>query len=171
MNWLLRRLLAPWVRFKVRPDDAVLRLRERTNPICYVLERRSAADVAVLQNACVQLRLPRPAKRLLAESKELRSFFYLSRPRGFWDERLDRRPPAQLRQLIEMLRAHPQTDIDLVPVAVYWGRAPQREVSWFRLLLVEDWALTSRARKFLQVLFNGRDTIIEFDEPLSLRAQ
>ena len=38
-----------------------------------------------------------------------------------------------------------------------------------RLLLVEDWVLTSRLRKFLQVLFNGRDTLVEFDEPLSLR--
>jgi glycerol-3-phosphate O-acyltransferase len=169
MNWLLRRLLALWVRYKARPDDAGASLHERSNPVCYVLERRSAADLAVLQNACVQLRLARPAKRLLAESKELRSFFYLSRPRGFWDERLDRRPPPPLRQMIDVLRAHPQTDIDLVPVAVYWGRAPQREASWFRLLLVEDWAITSRARKFLQVLFNGRDTIIEFDEPLSLR--
>jgi glycerol-3-phosphate O-acyltransferase len=169
MNWLLRRLLALWVRFKARPDDAVARLRERTHPICYVLETRSAADLAVLQNACVQLRLPRPAKRLVAESKELRSFFCLSRPRGFWDERLDRRPPAQLKQMIEVLRCSPQTDIDLVPVSVFWGRAPQKEGSWFRLLLVEDWALTSRARKLMQVLFNGRDTIIELDQPISLR--
>src|SRR6185503_7045774 len=170
MNWLLRRLLALWVRFRARPEDAVARLHARTNPICYVLETRSAADLAILQNACVQLRLARPAKRLVAESKELRSYFYLSRPRGFWGERLDRRPPPQLRQIIEVLRAHPQKDIDLVPVAVYWGRAPQKEGSWFRLLLVEDWALASRARKFLQVLFNGRDTIIEFDQPFSLRA-
>src|SRR6185437_10522517 len=35
--------------------------------------------------------------------------------------------------------------------------------------LVEDWPLASRARKLLQVLFNGRDTIIEFDQPFSLR--
>jgi glycerol-3-phosphate O-acyltransferase len=35
---------------------------------------------------------------------------------------------------------------------------------------VEDWALTSRARRFMQVLFNGRDVIIEFDDPISLRS-
>ena len=123
MNWLLRRLLALWVRFKVRPDDAVARLHERDNPICYVLEARSPTDLAVLQHACVQLKLARPGKRLVAESKELRSFFYLSRPRGIWDERLDRRPPPQLKEMIDVLRAHPHVDVDLVPVAVYWGRA------------------------------------------------
>src|SRR5215831_9773751 len=101
MNWLLRRLLALWVRYKALPDDAGARLHERNNPICYVLETRSHTDLAVLQNACVQLRLARPGKRLLTESRELRSFFYLSRPRGFWDERLDRRPPPQLKQMID----------------------------------------------------------------------
>ena len=72
MNWLLRRLLALWVRFKVRPDDAASRLQQRNNPLCYVLETRSATDLAVLQNASVRLKLPRPGKRLAAQSKELR---------------------------------------------------------------------------------------------------
>lgn len=169
-SWLLRRLLALWVRFKVRPEETVPALRERDKPVCYVLESRSVTDLAVLQSACVQLKLPRPQKRLLPETGDLRSFFYLSQPRGFWDERIDRRPPPQLRQLIASLAANPGLDVELVPVAVYWGRAPQKERSWFRLLFVEDWALTSRARKLMQVLFNGRATLIEFNEPLSLRS-
>jgi glycerol-3-phosphate O-acyltransferase len=166
MNWLLRLL----VRYKVRPDDVVARLHARNNPVCYVLEQRSGLDVSVLQDACVRQKLPRPRKRLIEKAKDLRSFFYLGQPRGFWDERLDRRPPPQLRQMIEALRADPQLDIDLVPVAVYWSRAPQKERSWFRLLFVEDWALTSRARRFMQVLVNGRDSIIEFHDPISLRS-
>jgi glycerol-3-phosphate O-acyltransferase len=169
MDWLLRRLLALWVRFKVRPDEAVSHARDRDKPVCYVLESRSVTDLAVLQNACVRLKLPRPQKRLLPQAKDLRSFFYLSRPRGFWDERIDRRAPPQLQQMIAALAADPQLDIELVPVVVYWGRAPQKEGSWFRLLLVEDWAITTRARKFMQVLVNGRDTLLEFDEPISLR--
>jgi len=169
MAWLLRRILALWVRFSVLPDDAAARLQTLQNPICYVLERRSVTDLAVLQSACVKLRLPRPRKRLVSQTKDLRSFFYLSRTRGFWDDRLSRQPPPSLVQLIELLRANPQLDIDLVPVAVYWGRAPQREASWFRLLLVEDWVITSRLRKFMQVLFNGRATLIEMDDAVSLR--
>jgi glycerol-3-phosphate O-acyltransferase len=168
-SWLLRRLLALWVRFQIRPDEAVSHVRDRDKPVCYVLERRSLTDLAVLQSACVKLKLPRPQKRLLPRAKDLRSFFYLSLPRGFWDERIDRRPPLQLREMIAALASNPQLDIELVPVAVYWGRAPQKEGSWFRLLLVEDWALTTRARKFMQVLFNGRNALIEFDEPISLR--
>jgi len=167
---LLRRLLALWVRYKVRPDEAVSHVRDRDKPVCYVLETSSVTDLAVLQDACVKLRLPRPQKRLLHGLKDLRSFFYLTRPRGFWDERLDRRAPPQLQQTIAALAANPELDVELVPVAMYWGRAPQKEPSWFRLLLVEDWAITSTARKLMQVLFNGRNTLIEFDEPISLRS-
>ena len=72
--------------------------------------------------------------------------------------------------MIAALRADPEVDFELVPAAVYWGRAPQKEASWLRLLLSEDFGVGSRARKFMQVLFNGRDTLIELDEPLSLRA-
>jgi glycerol-3-phosphate O-acyltransferase len=169
-SWLLRRLLALWVRYKVRPDEAVSHVRDRDKPVCYVVENSSVTDLAVLQDACVRLKLPRPQKRLLRQSKDLRSFFYLSRSRGFWDERIDRRPPQPLQQMIAALAADPDLDVELVPVAMYWGRAPQKGGSWFRLLLVEDWALTSRARKFMQVLFNGRNTLLEFDEPISLRA-
>jgi glycerol-3-phosphate O-acyltransferase len=170
MDWLLRRLLALWVRFRVRPDETVSHVRDRDKPVCYVLESRSRTDLAVLQNACVRLKLPRPQKRLLSRGRDLRSYFYLSRPRGFWDERIDRRPPSQLQEMLAALVQDPQLDIELVPVAVYWGRAPQKERSWFRLLFVEDWAITTRARKFMQVLFNGRDTLLEFDAPVSLRS-
>jgi glycerol-3-phosphate O-acyltransferase len=170
MNWFLRRLLALWVRFTVRPEDAVARLHGRTNPVCYVLERRSVTDLAVLQNATGKLKLPRPQKRLVKQSRELRSFFYLTQPLGFWDERLDRRPPQPLVQLARTLRLHADIDVDVVPVSVYWGRAPQKEGSFFKLLLVEEWALTSRLRKFFQVLFNGRNTLIEISEPVSLRS-
>jgi len=168
MNWLLRRVLGLWVRFKVRPEDAAALLAGRSHPVCYVLERHSITDLAVLQNACLALKLPRPARRL-GGARELRAFFYLGRTRGFWNARPERAPPAHLAQMIAVLRRDPGADFDLVPAAVYWGRAPQKEASWLRLLLVEDWALTSRVRRFMQVLFNGRDTLIEFEAPVSLR--
>ena len=66
MAWLLRRVLALWVRFSVLPEDAAQRLHVRTHPVCYVLEQRAVTDIAVLQSACVRLKLPRPRKRTQA---------------------------------------------------------------------------------------------------------
>jgi glycerol-3-phosphate O-acyltransferase len=55
-------------------------------------------------------------------------------------------------------------------VQVFWGRAPQKEGSWLRLWLTEGWVLGGGLRKMLQVLFNGRFTMVELGEPVSLRS-
>ncbi|MGH8252085.1 MAG: glycerol-3-phosphate 1-O-acyltransferase PlsB, partial [Steroidobacteraceae bacterium] len=61
-------------------------------------------------------------------------------------------------------------ELDIVPVAVYWGRAPQREKSWLRLILSENWALVGPFRRMLSIVFNGRSTLIRFGEPRALRS-
>ena len=68
MAWLLRRILALWVRFTTLPADAAARLLGGGRPLCYVMEHRSLTDFAVLHSACVKLKLPRPHKRLLGQS-------------------------------------------------------------------------------------------------------
>ena len=47
MKFLWRGLMSLWVRAEVRPDDALRQIVAATAaPVCYVLERRSTADVA-----------------------------------------------------------------------------------------------------------------------------
>ena len=46
----------------------------------------------------------------------------------------------------------------------------QAACSQLWLLLAEDFGVVTSVRKFMQVLINGRDTLLELDEPLSLRA-
>ncbi|MEZ5498400.1 MAG: glycerol-3-phosphate 1-O-acyltransferase PlsB [Steroidobacteraceae bacterium] len=172
MNVILRRILALWVRAELRPADAAAAINDCDAPVCYLLERRSAADLAVLQNLAARNGLPRPGKRLLrpGEHAEVRSVITLLRPRGFFGRRYDRRPPPELLILIDALRSHEGSDVALVPVAVYWGRAPHKEGSLWRLLFAENWALTGRLRKLLTVVFNGRATLVEVGKAISLRS-
>ncbi|HEY3809117.1 MAG TPA: glycerol-3-phosphate 1-O-acyltransferase PlsB [Steroidobacteraceae bacterium] len=170
MQGLLRRVLALWVRATLRPEDAAARLTARAVPVCYVLEQHSRVDLAVLQNVCVRDRLPRPGRRLVTlHLRHRRSCFPLTRVVGFWRSRIDRRTPELLRLMLEALRADPALDVNLVPAAVYWGRAPQKERSLIRLLLSEDWVIGSRLRRFFSVLVNGRNTTVQLGEPISLR--
>jgi glycerol-3-phosphate O-acyltransferase len=166
------RLLLPWLRFSVRPEDITAQLAPAGGSICYVIERHSPLDEMLLQRACAQHGLPRPGRRLFpvgVPGKE-RSLLALSREVGFWRSRIDRRTPPVLKALLERLREDPSFDVTLVPVAVYWGRAPQRESqSWLRLLLSEDWTLASRARRAMTVLFNGRNSVVQFGQGVSLR--
>jgi len=172
MYALLRRLLALWVKPEVRPESAPGSIGAVPgSPVCYVLERRSVTDLAVLENFCARHGLPRPSGRLVGrEASAVRAAFPLLRARGWFDPRIDRRPPAELVRLLESVQADPTLDVRLVPVAVYWGRAPQKEGSWLRLLLVENWVLGGPVRKFLQVVLNGRFTMLEVGAPVSLRS-
>jgi len=171
MQGFLSRVVALWVRATLRPEDAAARIG-RAAPVCYVLEQRSRVDLAVLQSVCVRERLPRPGRRLLAQRlRNRRSCFALARGVGLWRKRLDRRPPELLLLLIEALRSDPTLEVSLVPAAVYWGRAPQKERSLIRLLLSEDWVIGSRLRHFFSVLVNGRNnTTVQLGEPLALRS-
>ena len=167
----LDRLLAKWVRSEVRPDSAFAAIGTRqAAPVCYVLERRSAADVAVLANECARHEVPSPHGRLLGRGRTtVAASLPLLHTRGWFDPRIERRAPPEMLRLIEAVQSDPTFDVRLVPVAVYWGRAPQKEGSWLRLLLAESWRLGGPLRKFFQVLFNGRFVMLEVGEPQSLR--
>lgn len=171
MNPLLRRILSLWVRVEVRPEEAIGRIGAVPGaPVCYVMERRSRVDVGALEIVCDRHGLPRPGGRILGRgSRAVGAALPLLRQRGLFDARMERRPPPALGAMIEAVQADPGFDVRLVPVAVYWGRAPQKEGSWLRLLLSENWVFGSSLRKLLQVIFNGRFTMLEVGEPESLR--
>jgi glycerol-3-phosphate O-acyltransferase len=157
-QWSVRKLLSLWVRVTIKPDDAAA-IAARTRPPCYVLERESQTDLAVLSMVCATLRLPRPD----------RAHFELIRPAGVFTTRPAARAPRYLVQLVAAAAADPDLDVDLIPVAIFWGRAPHKEASLWRLLFAEDWALVGRFRKALHVLVNGRNTLVHFGEPVRLR--
>jgi glycerol-3-phosphate O-acyltransferase len=169
-RWSVRKLLGLWVRATIKPDDAVAATASRPRPVCYVLERESQTDFAVLSGVCAQHNLPRPARRLMmGEKRADRAYFDLLRRPSLFRTRNAARAPRYLVQLVAAAAAYPQFDVDLVPVAIFWGRAPHKEVSWWRLLFSEDWILVGRFRKFLSVIFNGRNTLVYFGEPIRLR--
>jgi glycerol-3-phosphate O-acyltransferase len=169
-RWSVRKLLGLWVRATIKPDDAVAATASRPRPVCYVLERESQTDFAVLSGLCAQHNLPRPARRLMmGEKRADRAYFDLLRRPSLFRTRNAARAPRYLVQLVAAAAAYPQFDVDLVPVAIFWGRAPHKEVSWWRLLFSEDWILVGRFRKFLSVIFNGRNSLVYFGEPIRLR--
>jgi glycerol-3-phosphate O-acyltransferase len=157
-RWSVRKILGLWVKVTVRPEDIAASIAARGRPLCYVLENESHTDLAVLDNACAALNLPRPDR-----------CFALARQRPFLGRRSRLRAPRYLVQLTDAAAVDPGFDIDLIPVAIYLGRAPQKEDSVWRLLFTEDWVLVGRFRKLLHVLFNGRNTVIYFGEPIRLR--
>jgi glycerol-3-phosphate O-acyltransferase len=169
-HWSVRKILGLWVRAVIKPDDAAAEIAARPRPVCYVLEHNSQIDLAALINTCAQLHLPSPERRLgWGRRGTDRAYFELIRRANFFSNRTVARAPRYLEQLVAQAAEHPDLDVDFVPVAIFWGRAPHKEVSWWRLLFTEEWALVGRFQKLLNVVFNGRNTLVYFGEPVRLR--
>jgi glycerol-3-phosphate O-acyltransferase len=168
--WLLRFLgwlLKPWIRYQCDPPDVARRVPAAR--VVYVLEREGLSSLLILEHVCRERGLPSPFAPLLPASPRLRSWLAVFKP-----PRLFRRGRSFLRsrRLQLILERHAEgalSELMLVPVSVFVGRAPQRERGWFRVLFAENWVLTGRFRRFLAVLLNGRDTYVRFGAPIALK--
>lgn len=162
------RLLFLWVRTTVLPLEGP-KLDAR-HPVVYVLETRALSSALVLNHQTRQLGLPSPWQALsLGDAKLPRRVMALkARQRAFG------RPPRMdyrevLEQLLDTLHQHPTLEVLLQPVTVFWGRSPGREPGGLALLFPDDWPLVGRLRKLLLILLHGRNTWVEFSQPVSLR--
>ena len=165
----VRRLVALWVRPAVLPDDVRARLAAGGRHVVYALEKRSVVDLAVLEHVCAERGLPDPHQPVPGDDTPGDSVLYLERRTGFFRQRTDRRMPEALRALTSAAAADLAFDADFVAVSLFWGRAPGRERSWFRLLLAEDWDIGGRFRKLLSLLINGRNLLVLVAEPMALQ--
>ena len=168
----LGRLIAPWlaIRREPAPSSDVALVRPGV-AVCYVIERYGLSNALILEQACREAGLPSP---LMAMPDDLvgsgRAVVALSRRQRAWFGRPKTRTHSEgLARLIAAIEADPALDVQLVPVSIFVGRAPDRQEGWFRVLFAENWAMVGRFRRFLAVLLNGRHTIVRFSPALSLR--
>jgi glycerol-3-phosphate O-acyltransferase len=174
---LLRPLLRRWVDVQVVGADALAAALDRGTPVCWALQFRSLTSLVVLDEQVRRLGLPLPLAPLAAAgadgarvAAESHSFFYLTR--GGQPSPLAGRPYSyapRLERLAVAVRADPAVDVTIVPVHVFWGRAPRNQDSVIKALLSEGWAIPGSIRQLARVLVHGRQTMMEFGEPMSLR--
>ncbi|HEY9110645.1 MAG TPA: glycerol-3-phosphate 1-O-acyltransferase, partial [Rhodanobacteraceae bacterium] len=162
-------LLRPWIKIKRDPAEPVTLLAPDT-PVIYVIERNGFSDSLILERACREAGLPSPLALAPSLGKRRRAMFAL-RGIGGWFQRRSRDHAAQdnIRQLLRALEAAPERNVQLMPVAIYVGRAPNRQSGWFSVLFSENWAVVGHFRRLLAMLLNGRDTIVRFSPPISLQ--
>ena len=138
--------------------------------VCFVMERPGLTDEAVLDQHCLEADRPPPSAGLhvpgLAESSAV---VFLRRG----GRRLFRRSAAsdlpRLERIVRAVGNGQPADVTLVPVAIYWGRAPDKEGSTLKLLLSENWEIAGRVKRFFQVILNGRSVLVQLSAPVSVR--
>ncbi|RMH87932.1 glycerol-3-phosphate 1-O-acyltransferase PlsB [Lysobacter pythonis] len=170
-KWL-GKLLEPWISLKIEPDNPGQHADDR--PICYVLEDYGLSNALILDRACQEAGLPSPLTPLPGDPLgRKRAYVALSRRHA---NALGLAPGAEQKthsgSLARLLRAHrvdPTLDVQLVPVSIFVGRAPDKASGWFSVLFSENWTLVGRFRRLLAILLNGRGTLVRFSPPVALR--
>jgi len=165
---LITNTLALWVKPDVLPVNPQS-LLDTALPVLYVLEKGGLADRAALSLVCKQLGLPAPTNPLVyGQATESSSVDVLRHRRGIVFRRRRLVKSQRLQRLINARLDDTPGEIQIVPVAVYWGRAPDKEQSLWSVLFSENWQIGGRTRKLITTLVYGRDTLLAISEPLSM---
>ncbi len=140
--------------------------------VCYVLQNHSRSNALVVDGETRRLNLPAALDPMqLGASTEKASVLFLQQQD---DSNLLSSPPhtfpPRLLRLIEALEKNPELDIELIPVTVLWGRDPEKEDSWFKLLFTDTWSTPSKMKQLVNIGLHGRQSYLEFHETQSLRA-
>ncbi|MBU1189895.1 MAG: glycerol-3-phosphate 1-O-acyltransferase PlsB [Gammaproteobacteria bacterium] len=167
---LLRKIMHLWVKTTVLPQPLSDLHIDPELPVCYVLENHALSSLLILEQVCRQQQLPSPLQPLQLHNHQLpRSHGSLSRFRGVLIRHKElRRSSRMLSALVTGSVVGDAEDVQIVPVTVLVGRAPDQEVSLTKVLFSENWDVGGRIRRFFSLIINGRATMLQFAEPILL---
>ena len=165
----LRRLLYLVVRTRVTPEHVDVLGIDAQRPLCYVLEDRHLSSLLVLEEEVQRLGLPSALDPIGPEFafSERAVFSVILNPNPLSARATE--PSPTLSKLAEALTREPTLDVQLVPVAILWSRSPGSQDSLVKALFADAWASVGPLRQILIILLHGRQTRVNFAEPISLR--
>lgn len=162
---LSQRILFSWIRPTILGCTKTQLGVEDDDQVCYVMAYQSTADLMVVDQATADQDLPRPTAPL--GKLEARSFFFLGHPEGLTGRKTLRGQSARMLRLLEKQR-NGEGKIKIVPVSLFWGHQPDREKSVFKLLLSENWTVTSRFKRLLSALVHRHHIFVQFSQAIDL---
>jgi glycerol-3-phosphate O-acyltransferase len=169
LYWLFGKLFSMWARPAIQPETPTEYITDSSAAVCYVLETGGLADILALEKACAKNNMPSPTEAFEFCGVREPTRIVVMRPlKGFWARRPSTTISPRLQRLVEGADSCEQ-ELLLIPVAIYWGRSPEKEHSVFKLMLSENWDIIGRTRKFFVTLLHGRNTLLRFSHALPIR--
>ncbi|MDG1206520.1 MAG: glycerol-3-phosphate 1-O-acyltransferase PlsB [Pseudomonadales bacterium] len=171
---LSKSILFSWIRPTILGNNADYLSLQPNDLVCYVMPFQSTTDLLVLEQSCIDAGLPKPTAAF--SEKESRSFFFLGHPEGTFGRKTLRQQSARMQRLLQYQSENEhqsssqenQANIKIVPVSLFWGHQPDREKSLFKIILSDNWTVTSRFKKLMSAVFYRSHILIQFSQPVSL---
>jgi glycerol-3-phosphate O-acyltransferase len=144
---------------------------DSSKPIVYALQYQSFGQELVIDKVITDAGLPSTSNTLIGDQEKRINPFFSSYKRAGAPFRKRGVPlvSKRLTRWIDFIKDQPEQDIQIVPVAVYWGRSPDKERSFVKIWSQSSGKLGGRLSTLFAVILNGRETAIRFSQPISLR--
>ena len=167
---ILSKILALRVKVKIIPSDLEKLGIDSNKPIIYVLDTDSLISRVVLKTECEKNQLS--YKNLPDHWPKLTTVMANKRLKGFWNRKADYNVfQEQLTNILTFLKNNPNEHVQLVPVSVFLGMAPNKNAGIFKILFSEQWSIGGRLRKFFSIVFQGKNTLLRFSQPILLNKE
>ena len=178
MRWLHNLLLAiisvP-VKWLVKANNIPTNIEtelgiDTCKPILYLLRTNSITDQIALNMSAKALGLPDSGERIDIGGESHRACLFLQQPKSLFSRKVKVTDiQHKFTHLFHLHRVDPLLDIQIVPVSIFWGRAPGRKISGWADVIANQ-VSPSWLRKFFIVLFLGRDNFVCYSKAVSSRA-
>ncbi len=134
----------------------------------YVLQEYSRSNSILIDSQTKEHQLPPallPVKNFQFYINENAGIIFLHHSKSNDKKQISPR----LQRLITAVQSYPQLTVNLIPVTILWGRAPEKEDSLFKLLVTDNWQEPSISKQLFNIGVMGRNTFVEFHRPYDLR--
>lgn len=138
---------------------------DNENPTFYVIRDYSRSNSLLVGMMTDELDLPSALAEIHSRGLDESSAMVFLHGRNKERESVSPR----LERLVKACFDNPELDVNLVPVTILWGRAPDKEESMFRLLMADEWSSPSIPKQLFNIGVMGRDTFVRFSEAKSLQ--
>ena len=166
-----RKLLFTWVKVTVQNHTVESLGIQLNKPTCYVFRNHSISDLMVVEQECRKAGLPYPYA-VVHKNTNIgnQAYCYLmqSQQRGLFFQKKHQQTDT-LSNLIRETEQNQNQEIQLIPVSIFWGKAPDKEQSALKLLFDWNFSLGGRFSKFFAILIHGRHIMVHFNPAMSLR--
>ncbi|WP_293746272.1 glycerol-3-phosphate 1-O-acyltransferase PlsB [uncultured Paraglaciecola sp.] len=175
MVWLdniLRAIITVPVKWLVKANSIPVDLEselgiDKSKNIIYLLRTHSVTDLLALKMSTDALGLPKPTGKISLDGQDHRRCLFLQEPRSVLKKSVKSTHIADdISSLFKLHHHNPELDIQIIPVSIFWGRAPgKKSSSWSDL--IANQVSPSWLRKFFIVLFLGRDNFVCYSKAVS----
>lgn len=172
MNWwnktyykILNLPLKLMVKSETIPTDPVKDLNiDPERKILYVLPYASKIDLLTVRNSCLELGLSDPLDDVVINGIKLPGYVYIHKGNEIISSFSVQKSVSIFHQYLDLHKQIRELDVQMLPVAVLFGRKPDKEGK--KKLTLES---LSGLKKFFIVFRSGRDCFVRYSKTVSLR--